>query len=227
MSLLWRKYRIQLLKTSIILLILFTNPLIIGFVSNFWEVPITLDKDLERYEVGAVLGGFSQYDTLTARISFNQSADRFNQGLRLLELNVIDKMMICGGSGYVLDPNLKESVYTSVYLNEINVPSEKLLFEYDSRNTHENAMHAAEMLRSQVRNKTPILLITSGYHMRRSLACFKKQGIVAVPYSTNSMISHDNFTPDMILPNANVLAHWNTLIHEWVGYVSYWVMGYV
>jgi uncharacterized SAM-binding protein YcdF (DUF218 family) len=225
-SMLWKKNRTRLLKTSIILLFFFTNPLIINVVSNLWEVPILLDKDIERYEVGVVLGGFSNFDTLTSRISFNQNADRFNQGLRLLELNVIDKMLICGGSGYILDPDIKESIYVEEYLHEINVPSNRLLFESDSRNTHENAVHAAKILHTSVANNTPVLLITSGYHMRRSLACFKKQGIRAIPYSTNSMRSKLEFSPDWFLPNSYALTHWNVLIHEWIGYTSYWFIGY-
>ncbi|MEO5570284.1 MAG: ElyC/SanA/YdcF family protein, partial [Bacteroidia bacterium] len=72
------------------------------------------------------------------------------------------------------------------------------------------------------------LLVTSGYHMRRSLACFKKAGIKADPFSVDEHSGKGQFTVDKILvPDAECLDGWDSLLHEWVGYLSYWIAGYI
>ena len=50
-----------------------------------------------------------------------------------------------------------------------------ILIENDSRNTYENAVNSAKMLNTSYPNGR-LLLVTSAFHMRRSLACFRKTG---------------------------------------------------
>jgi uncharacterized SAM-binding protein YcdF (DUF218 family) len=71
------------------------------------------------------------------------------------------------------------------------------------------------------------LLITSGYHMRRSLACFQKIGIAVTPYSTDRLGGKPKFVFDhLLLPNLHALETWQVIIHEMTGLVMYKVAGY-
>jgi uncharacterized SAM-binding protein YcdF (DUF218 family) len=223
----WKRYAKSLRKFSFLLLVIFTNPLLMDMVNNAWEVPIVLDDDLEDHKLAIVLGGYASYDTNAERISFRFGSDRFSQGLRLLQTKKVDRLMICGGSGFVTAPELKEGLFVAQYLDEIGVPKRKIILETDSRNTHENAVNAKAMLDDLKMSKKPVVLVTSGFHMPRAMACFKKQGIEVVPFSTEPMAKPIAFSADAFIPNPMVLAFWNVLFHEWVGYASYWVMGYV
>jgi uncharacterized SAM-binding protein YcdF (DUF218 family) len=59
------------------------------------------------------------------------------------------------------------------------VPAKALQAECASRNTHENAMFSAAMLKRAKRER--ILLVTSGFHMARAAAAFAGQGLEVIP----------------------------------------------
>ena len=223
-----KKWAKKLRITSIALLFIFGNSFLLHEVSLLWESPITLDVDLKEYETAVVLGGYTYYSIPNERLTFRESSDRLFQAVRLLEQGKVKRLIISGGSGYVLDPELKEAEFIQTFLKELNIPHEQVLIEAESRNTHENALNTNALLQSEGLDKQTILLVTSAFHMRRSKACFENQGMDVVVFATDPTIGTRIFTIDhLVIPSANSLAYWNVLIHEWVGYLSYWVAGYV
>jgi uncharacterized SAM-binding protein YcdF (DUF218 family) len=226
-SFFWKRQSKKLRITGIIMLFIFTSPLLMDGINNYWEPPILLTEDIPESKVGVVLGGFSSYDTTSNRIAFRFGSDRFNQGIWLLQTKKIDRLVISGGSGFLLKPELRESVYVSKYADEIGIPMWKVLIESESRNTRENAIETKKLLEAEELSKEPILLITSGYHMPRAIACFEKQGLKVVPYCAESYRNESGVDLSSFIPNPLILAHWNVLMHEWLGYASYWAIGYV
>jgi uncharacterized SAM-binding protein YcdF (DUF218 family) len=72
------------------------------------------------------------------------------------------------------------------------------------------------------------LLITSAFHMRRSLGCFEKVGFNVAPYSTDRYSGERKYIFDhLFIPSASVLEEWNLIIHEWIGYMTYYFSGYL
>jgi uncharacterized SAM-binding protein YcdF (DUF218 family) len=226
-SFFWKKQSKRLRIAGFAMLFIFTSPLIMDGVNNFWEPPILLTEDIPECEAGVVLGGFSSYDTISNRIAFRFGSDRFNQGIWLLQTRKIDRLVISGGSGFLLHPELRESAYASKYADEIGIPMRKILIESESRNTRENAIETKKLLEAEGLADEPILLVTSGYHMPRAIACFEKQGLKVIPYCAESYRNESGIGVESFIPNPLVLAHWNVLMHEWLGYASYWAMGYV
>ncbi|MDP4663282.1 MAG: YdcF family protein, partial [Salibacteraceae bacterium] len=225
MSLFWKKRAKKLRWSAVIVLLFFSNTFILKEVNRLWEIPITLDAELKEYPVAAVLGGFAYYDTTTDRISFRESGDRLFQGLKLLQNGTVKHLVISGGSGYVTQPELRESLFVGAYLEEIGIPKNKVWLESESKNTKENAAFTAAILQSKSLEKQPIILCTSGYHMRRSVACFEKQGLTVIPYSTDTKTDNREYwIQDLLFPSAFTLGYWNVLFHEWIGYISYWFM---
>ena len=107
------------------------------------------------------------------------------------------------------------------------VAPDHLFVEGDSRNTRENALYSAELIRKHWPEK-PFLLITSAFHMRRSLACFNKVELQPVAFSTDLYSNPWEWSPlDLIIPSSGSLRTWEVLIREWVGVISYKVAGYV
>ena len=125
-----------------------------------------------------------------------------------------------------MSSDLKEADIIKSFLIRIGVPREKIIVENQSKNTHENAIYTELTCKELEMDKYSFLLITSDYHMRRSLSCFKKTGLNITPFVKES----DEFHFDLeylIVPQTNVLFKWKVLFHEIVGYFMYKLMGYV
>ena len=203
---------------ALIILLFFGNSLILNEVKLLWDAPITLDQDLDHYKYAVVLGGYVYYSSENDRIAFAKSGDRLFQGLRLLKSNYVDQLILSGGSGYVLFPELKESLYTGSYLKAIDISPDDIILESESRNTRENALYTLKLLKEKGHENEPIVLVTSAYHMRRAIAAFEKVGLTVIPYPAEPSFSDRDYTLDTsILPSASALAEWNVLFHEWMG----------
>lgn len=227
-SFFFHRFTKQLRLAALIILLFFGNSFILSEVNRLWETPITEDQDLDHYPFGVVLGGYAHYTPEHDRITFAQSGDRLFQGIRLLQSDYVDQLILSGGSGYVLFPELKESLYVGSYLDAIDINADRVILESESRNTRENAINTFELLKQMGMQHEPIVLLTSAYHMRRAKACFEKVGLNVIPYPTELTTGERLFTFDhLILPNASALAQWNVLFHEWMGYISYSLAGYV
>ena len=59
------------------------------------------------------------------------------------------------------------------------IPVAAVRMEYHGLNTHQQAVNVQHMLGPEALNE-PILVITSGYHMRRAILCFHKAGFTKV-----------------------------------------------
>ncbi|MCH2224938.1 MAG: YdcF family protein, partial [Crocinitomicaceae bacterium] len=73
------------------------------------------------------------------------------------------------------------------------------------------------------------ILVTSGVHMKRSLACFKMQGIDCTSYSTDlySNQTRNYHWDQYIIPNVDNFNQWNRLLKEIVGYTVYDMKDYL
>lgn len=206
--------------------LLFSNAFLFDEVSRAWEVPATPYSELKIYDAGIVLGGMMVYDPSLARLQFYRGADRLLQAVELYKLGVIKKIIFTGGSGSILHPELREGVYVQRFLQTLGIPEGDIIIEKESQNTHENAMFTKSLM-DEKKIKGDFLLITSGFHMRRSLGCFVAAGLVAEPYSTDRYAGPRKYEIDhMFIPNLSIMNDWNNLIHELVGYVTYKLMGY-
>lgn len=217
------------LIASFLMLLFFTNPFIIGKVMDSWEVSTRPATELtSTYDVGIVMGGSMRYfDTEAGRVVYSSSVDRMLQALQLYHDGHIRKILLTGGSGFVNFQEWKESGLIADVLLKSGVRSEDIILENDSRNTYENAVFTARILKTGNYGKK-YLLITSACHMRRSLACFEKAGIHPVPFSADPRSGSGIRTLDKyIQPEAENLVTWDTLLHEWVGMIMYRLMGYL
>ncbi len=222
-----KRKRISLL-TALIVMYLFSNAFILDEFARSWEIRAKQKSELKSvYDYGILLGGMSTYDKDYQRINFLTSTDRLMQTLDLYHAKRIKNILITGGAGSIIESESKESKYLYNYLIDIGIPSEDLLIESESKNTRENAVFTAQLLGKQ-KDTCSFLLITSASHLRRASACFQKVGFQFDTYATNRIAGKRKYIFDhMFLPNAGVIATWELLIKEWVGYATYKIMGYL
>ena len=218
----------KLFGIGLVALLIFTNPFIVNWVMNSWEVKAySADEIKTPYEVGIVLGGSTRYyDNDSKRMVFSSSADRLMQAVELYHKGKIKKIFLSGGSGFVNFQEWKESEKLYPLLVSNGVKPEDILMENSSRNTYENALETAKVLKGKgVKSKS--LLITSAFHMRRSLACFEKVNLKVDAYSVDVRSGGAIYTLDrLIQPDPEALVAWDLLTHEWVGFMIYKMLGY-
>jgi uncharacterized SAM-binding protein YcdF (DUF218 family) len=220
------KQKRRYLILGLFVTVFFSNAFIFNSFMHLWEVPATPYKELGTYEAGIVLGGMSVNDEELGRPQFFRGVDRLIQAVDLYKRGIIKKIIFTGGSGRILEPDMKEGVYLKDYILKMGVKEEDLLLESESNNTHENAAFTKTLLDTQ-KISGKLLLITSAFHMRRSLGCFKKQGIWTEPYSTDRFSGPSKFEFDYaFIPDVSALSGWTGLIHEVIGFITYKVKGY-
>ncbi|GAB4379295.1 MAG: hypothetical protein Kow0075_09780 [Salibacteraceae bacterium] len=209
------------------MLLFFSNAFILHEVNRIWEPDAMHPDSLGHHEIGVVLGGYATLDTLSEVVTFRNTADRFIKGVHLLQSGKVDRLVLSGGSGYLSAPELRESVFVRQFADGL-CKSENIYIEPISRNTYQNALRTKMLLDSLGLLTSSVVLITSAFHMPRAQACFEKQGIEVTPYPTDVMHGERYWHPEFVLlPKASALAHWKVLIHEWVGYLSYLMAGYL
>ena len=220
-----RKYlRRKFLTFGLLFLILFSNPLIYKLINNLWTVEYVVPK--EKYHYGILLGGMIDLESTAENILFSKNNDRLLNTLDLYSKGIIKKILITGASGS-LTSELKEAEILRNYLIKIGIPDSCVLAENSSKNTYENAVYCEKILTQIHTNKVVnCLIITSDYHMRRSLACFKNTNLISDPFVKKSSLKH--FDLEYILvPQSSTLFSWKVLLHEIVGYYSYKILNYI
>ena len=213
---------------AITILYLCSNSFIVDECFRQWE-PVTPDYDLmdTKYEGAIVLGGIGNIDLRLQKINFGWSGDRLFQVLPYYYNGRIKKIIFTGGSGSIEFSESKEGIFVKKYLQSIHIPDSAMVIESNSKNTYENAVFTKKLLDSLKINGN-FLLVTSAYHMPRSMAVFKKAGFKNItPYLTNRVSGNRRFSLDhLLIPNPDALFSLQFLIHEWMGYVIYKIKGY-
>jgi uncharacterized SAM-binding protein YcdF (DUF218 family) len=214
--------------TAISILYLSCNSFVVDECFRQWET-VTPDYDLitTKYDGAIVLGGIGGIDERLQKINFGYSGDRLFQILPYYFNGRIKKIIFTGGSGSIEFPKHREAIYVKKYLKSINVPDSAIVIESNSKNTYENAVFTKKIMDSLNMNGT-YLLVTSAYHMPRSMAIFKKAGYKNVsPFITNKVSGKRRFSFDhLLIPNPDALFSLQFLIHEWVGFLVYKIKGY-
>ncbi|HOY31212.1 MAG TPA: YdcF family protein [Bacteroidales bacterium] len=221
-----RKKRINI--AAVICVLLFTNPAIIDEIIRCWEEPYSVNDKTQSYEAGVVLGGgMVTIDFIHDRLIFHENTDRFLQALHLYKCGQIKKIILSGGSGSLVFKDFLEGPLIKRYLLDIGVPDSVILVDSTSNNTYQNAVNCAAIIKTNC-NKGQFLLITSAMHMKRSKACFAKQGIDAISYPTNKLVGlRRTDIGYYLIPEAEALVRWEKYLHEVIGYLVYKIMGYV
>ena len=222
-----QKRKKKFLLASVISLLLFSNSFLFDECMRLWEIPITQNNELDSvYDAAIVLSGILEYDAINERIQFNRRNDRLMQAMLLYKNGRVRKLFFSGGSGSLAHRSKKESMMVRPFLLSLGIPEEDILVEAESDNSYQNALFSKPLLEKYF-PQGKFLLVTSAFHERRSLACFRKLGINVTPYSTDRYSGPRKFQFDhLLIPDSEILFDWDTLFHEWIGFVIYKMMGY-
>ena len=223
---LWRK---RLLWSGLILFFVFSNGFIANELMKRWEVDARAYDTMHHYKLGIVLTGAVIPELMPDdRVYFSKGADRVVHTVQLYKLGLIDKILISGGSARIIDIGEREADQIRDVMVLMGVPDSVIMLDNQTRNTHESAVEVKSMLARAGYTARDCLLITSAFHMRRSLACYRKVGLPLDTFSTDFYAHQSIYYPDsFLIPKIEALIIWHKLVHEWIGFAAYWIAGYV
>lgn len=170
-----------------------------------------------------LLGGAVRGDThFSSMGDLNQQADRLIHALALYKAGKAPLVLLTGGGH---PGNRSEAEIMREHLQLMGMPRKAMLMERESRDTHDNAVYSAILLKGKGVKR--ILLVTSGFHMRRAVPLFERQGLEVIPAPTDfQRLVGDSPVPGW-LPSAGNLMRSTYALREYVGYTVYQFRGWI
>jgi uncharacterized SAM-binding protein YcdF (DUF218 family) len=219
------------IRLFVVLLWVLATPWAANLVSTWWEVPRSSRAQLPVVsDVAVVLGGMSNPVISTPEhLEFNQAAERVTEAVQLYKEGRVRALLITSGSGDLLDQESVEAPGLASWARSMGVPVEALVVESKSRNTRENATLSLPL--AEAKGFKSFVLVTSAAHMRRSEAIFRKAGydkagrtLVLWPVDTRQDVTKFPFNA---VADPSSLATVQSVVKEAVGYLVYFVQGYL
>ena len=183
-----------------------------------------VDKVPENIKGIIVLGGVVNQFLSADRgvVSVGSSVERVIYFCKLAKEYPDIKLVFTGGSGNLFDQSLKEAEFVAPLMSQLGLDPSRVIFESKSRNTWENAVYSKNIINPSADELW--LLITSAFHVPRSVGAFRKAGwnVMAYPVDYNTLSNSRYQLGFNFRSGINGLAFG---IHEWIGLTAYWLSG--
>jgi uncharacterized SAM-binding protein YcdF (DUF218 family) len=171
-----------------------------------------------------VLGGAIETDLSAARgmPSLNEAAERMTSLVTLARHYPQARLAFTGGNGELIHAPMTEAAVARELWTQMGVDQSRIVYESRSRTTYENAVLLKALLKPQPDQLW--LLVTSAWHMPRSIGLFRHAGWTVLPYPVGYKTAPSLMTEIRgNLPDR--LGMVDLATHEWVGLVAYWLLG--
>jgi uncharacterized SAM-binding protein YcdF (DUF218 family) len=225
---LMRRRKLAAMATSLAFLVLVVSAwtsvgaMMLNSLEERFKRPQTLPARIDGIVV--LGGGFEgSINLVRGGYELNSGGDRFVETALLAHRFPDARILISGGTGTVLLEGEGDADTAVRFLGAFGIPRERLTIENQSRNTAENAAFSKEMANPQPGQNW--LLVTSAFHMPRSVGLFRKVGFPVIPwpvdYRTSGMEGIGLFRDNP----ADSLQITTMAVREWIGLVGYWLSG--
>ncbi|MEW6642816.1 MAG: YdcF family protein [Pseudomonadota bacterium] len=222
----WRRGGRRLLAIAVVVLLL------VGYspLSTLLLLPLTerfpaWQSDGRDPDGVIVLGGTINPDISVARgsVELEASGERVLAMLQLARRFPRARIVFTGGSGNLTAAPIPEAPIAGRLLDEFGVARDRVILESRSRTTDENAVFTRELLTPKPGERW--LLVTSAFHMPRSVAAFRAAGFDVEPYPVDWGLRgwSDALVPMDTLGQG--LRRADLALHEWMGLIAYRLSG--
>jgi uncharacterized SAM-binding protein YcdF (DUF218 family) len=151
------------------------------------------------------------------------AADRVIAAAALAHLYPNARIIFSGGSANFISDKGPEADYATALFESLGIPSQRLMIERQARNTYENAEFSKAL--AAPKSGEQWLLVTSAYHMPRSVGLFRKAGFAVEPYPVDWRVGGRADLPNFHFLSAEGLANVDNGVREWMGLVAYRMAG--
>jgi uncharacterized SAM-binding protein YcdF (DUF218 family) len=184
--------------------------------------PYVACKTVDKPVAGIILlGGAISSQEVSGKIfeDLGPAVDRIRKAGQLAHEYPDLLVVVSGGQAFPRKGARSEAVATADLLIELGVDLKRQRLETGSRTTAENAKFVAD----QTTAEGAWLLVTSAFHMPRSVGSFRKAGVEVIAVPTDWMV--DDNRPILTLNALDRLGRLDLGVHEYLGLVAYWVTG--
>jgi uncharacterized SAM-binding protein YcdF (DUF218 family) len=133
------------------------------------------------------------------------------------------RIVFSGGSANLISSDTREADFAGAIFESLGISKSRLIMERASRNTLENAEFSKALVAPKDGERW--LLVTSAFHMPRSVGLFRKAGFEVEPYPVDWRVGGW----DDIFKFSNVavdgLGRTDLAVREWMGLIAYRATG--
>lgn len=197
---------------------------------NWLAMPLEERFPAYRHDSGRVdgiivLGGAANGDDSAARdqLIVNESGERILALIELAKRYPDAKLVFSGGGSTFLENESPESAAVAHFGSAIGIPRERLIIETRSRTTAENASETKALVDPKPGQRW--LLVTSAWHMPRSMGSFRAAGFEVTPYPVDYRTRGPEDARRGFLHASEGLRRLDLMTKEWVGLLAYRLTG--
>lgn len=225
----WTPYPLLL---ALLAILLSSNAWVSHYLMRSLEQQIVPPLNLPQADAIVVLGGATKSPVAPRpMVDLNEHGDRLLYALKLYQEQKAPLIIVAGGRISWSGNTRSEAEDMANILELIGIPPSAILQESKSLNTYQNAVNVQKILKNQGIDK--IILVTSAFHLPRSLLIFQKLGISVIPAPTDFFVTVDEAPPSLegiilgILPDAHRLSLTTLALKEYVGMIVYRLRGWL
>lgn len=193
----------------------FISPIMHSLENNFSKLS---EKNIKDSEIYILLGGGIFTNT---EIGSTPTTYAYPRILKTIELyNENPKPIYISGGISLNNKKSESSIYKDILINS-GIDKENIFIEEKSKTTAENSKYIKEIMYSK--NIKSGTLITSAYHMPRSMAIFKDKSLIFYPANAGYLGSLSNQKILNYIPDFKNLSYLNIILHEYIGRIYYYI----
>ncbi|MCR8636719.1 YdcF family protein [Paenibacillus radicis (ex Xue et al. 2023)] len=205
----------KLLWAVIAFIYLICTPIIgntlIGYLEHRYEPPVTIEGDVIVLLTGGAVG-----NTPDVGGSGNLTGYTMNRLVTAYKLHKSTNLPIIISGGQVYEDTGNEGQICKRNLLALGVAESSIWLDDRSRNTKENALNTIEIMKQK--NFTKPVLVTSAFHIPRSVENFKQLGVLTAPYPADFLVPQPySITLSAFLPSADGLQKSSLAAKEYLG----------
>ncbi|MGK7943875.1 MAG: YdcF family protein [Microcystaceae cyanobacterium] len=225
----WTPYPIAI---SLIVLLLASNVWVSHGLIYSLERQIPSLTNVPNADAIVILGGATRSPVIPRQmVEVNEHGDRLLYATKLYKEGKAPLIIAAGGRIGWSGQKGSEAQDMAELLQLMGVPKTAIIEEPESLNTYQNAININSILQQE--NIKQIILITSAFHLPRSLLIFKKLGINPIPAPTDFFVTLNNAPSSLegiilgILPDAHRLSVTTLALKEYIGIIIYRLRGWL
>jgi len=216
----------KLIVASLILLAIFGfSPLANGLILPLEQRFPPWDASRGPPTGMVVLGG--AFDTVVSDtrydIPLNEAAERMTVSAALARKYPQARIIFTGGTGTLLYGGPTEGELARRFYASLGIAADRITIEEESRDTAENAVFTKPLADPKPGERW--LLVTSAYHMPRSIGAFRRVGFMVEAYPVDY---RTRGVEDLARPFPSLgegLRRGDTAVREWIGLLFYRLAG--
>jgi uncharacterized SAM-binding protein YcdF (DUF218 family) len=189
------------------------------------EVRFPTNPNLPQRIDGIIVLGGAENSVLSSLWNQEELDDGSERDIVFLELarrypNA--QLVFTGGSGSMIHQDYKAADVAKKLFKKLGLDISRVTFGRNSRNTFENVVLSKGLVKPDPGQKC--ILITTAWHMPRSVGIFCKAGWPVIPYP----VDHCTMPGKLLRVDLNLSGHLRDLaigVKEWVGLTAYYLSG--